>query len=347
MNLALSKAWEYQLLTYPNPAVGCLILDKNGKILSINAHKKAGFLHAEPNAIFEALCKLSQEFLTKFIYEYELKFGLKFASLDEILSCDLEPNFTYDFICQNHQNLLKDSQIFVTLEPCSHDGKTKSCAKLIANLKPKVVKIAVCDENKIASGGSQILKDNNIAVEIGICKDSALKLLEPFLAWSKGNFSFFKIALTQNGASGPGRISNEATQIHCHNLRSLVDLMVIGGASVRADRPSLDSRLFSQKSPDILVYSRSVKFDKTIPLFSVKNRNVFIENSLKRAFDCKFTMFEGGENFLRNLDERVRWIAIYKSPNLIKSKGIELDLKLKLLFSQSLKDNQLEWYERQ
>ena len=51
MDLALSKAWKFQILTYPNPAVGCLILDENGQILSCKAHEKAGYLHAEPTAI--------------------------------------------------------------------------------------------------------------------------------------------------------------------------------------------------------------------------------------------------------------------------------------------------------
>ena len=62
MQLAINEAWKYQFLTYPNPAVGCVILNKNGKILSINAHKKAGLAHAELNAIKQALKTLNKEF---------------------------------------------------------------------------------------------------------------------------------------------------------------------------------------------------------------------------------------------------------------------------------------------
>ena len=54
MNLALNEAWKYQFLTYPNPAVGCVILDKNEKILAIKAHEKAGCAHAELNAILNS-----------------------------------------------------------------------------------------------------------------------------------------------------------------------------------------------------------------------------------------------------------------------------------------------------
>ena len=46
MKLALDEAWKYQLLTYPNPAVGCAIVDKNGKLLALGAHKCAGLAHA-------------------------------------------------------------------------------------------------------------------------------------------------------------------------------------------------------------------------------------------------------------------------------------------------------------
>ena len=50
MKLAIDEAWKYQLLTYPNPAVGCVIV-KNGRLLSIEAHKESGQAHAEVNAL--------------------------------------------------------------------------------------------------------------------------------------------------------------------------------------------------------------------------------------------------------------------------------------------------------
>lgn len=50
MKLAIDEAWKYQLLTYPNPAVGCVVV-KDGKLLAIEAHKEAGMPHAEVNAL--------------------------------------------------------------------------------------------------------------------------------------------------------------------------------------------------------------------------------------------------------------------------------------------------------
>ncbi len=60
MQLALNKAWEYQGLTYPNPAVGAVVI-MNGKILSIEAHQKAGTSHAEVLALLQAYETLSNK----------------------------------------------------------------------------------------------------------------------------------------------------------------------------------------------------------------------------------------------------------------------------------------------
>ena len=89
MNLAALEAWKYQILTFPNPAVGCVVADTHGKILSINSHKKAGLLHAEANAVFVALCEISDEFLNKFLQIYKSEFGVDLSE-----------------ICKNPQNLI-------------------------------------------------------------------------------------------------------------------------------------------------------------------------------------------------------------------------------------------------
>ncbi|RUM41456.1 MAG: hypothetical protein DSY80_08785, partial [Desulfocapsa sp.] len=60
MNLALEEAWKYQGLTYPNPAVGCAIVDTTGKVISVKAHEKAGSMHAELHAISAAFTTLTR-----------------------------------------------------------------------------------------------------------------------------------------------------------------------------------------------------------------------------------------------------------------------------------------------
>lgn len=327
LSLAIDKAWDYQLLTYPNPAVGAVILDENGKILSICAHQKAGEAHAELNATKEAL-------------------ESKDSSLKSIFAAAKNPNELYNLIIQNHRNLLKNSTYYVTLEPCAHQGKTPPCASLILAMGARRVVIGSRDLGEHAKGGAKLLADNGVEIGIGVCAKECDKLLEPFLRWQSGNFTFFKIALTQNGVATGGVISNLASRTHTHRIRALAELMVVGGATVYTDRPTLDARLISGRAPDILIYSSKTEFDLQIPLFNIPNRKVEISNSIEPAFKKRFVMIEGGENFLRNLDSRVDWILIYRSNEFKSANNINLDMKVKILHRSIFGDGELLWCKR-
>ena len=344
MDLALSEAWKFQILTYPNPAVGCLVLDENGQILSCKAHEKAGYLHAEPIAILFALCKKSEKFKDDFIKAYNAKFG---SNIKEGEFGLLEPKFTYEFILKNHSSLLKNAKAYVTLEPCSHHGKTPPCANLLKELGFREVIIGSHDKNKIASGGGNLLQSAGVKVKFGVLKERCDKLLEPFLAYQNGGFSFLKIAISKNGVASGGIITNELSRTHVHKLRSIIDTLIIGGNTVRTDRPKLDSRLVgSGKSPDVIIYSRSDKFDKTIPLFSVPGRKVSIQKELSLK---GLSMFEGAGEFLKLAKgcklANVKWLLIYQSSNFKDGKNLSLDLNLKPLFSGNFGDDSYTWYE--
>ncbi|OUT18817.1 riboflavin biosynthesis protein RibD [Campylobacter concisus] len=344
MGLALSEAWKFQILTYPNPAVGCLILDENGQILSCKAHEKAGYLHAEPTAILFALCKKSDKFKDDFIKAYNAKFSSKIKEGEFGL---LEPKFTYEFILNNHSNLLKNAKAYVTLEPCSHHGKTPPCANLLKELGFIEVIIGSHDENKIASGGANLLKSAGVKVKFGILKERCDKLLEPFLAYQNGGFSFLKIALSKNGVASGGIITNELSRTHVHKLRSVIDTLVIGGNTVRTDRPRLDTRLVKNgKNPDVIIYSRGDKFDETLPLFGVPDRKVGIQKELDLKGLC---MFEGAGEFLKLAKEgklaNVKWLLIYQGSNFKIGENLSVDLNLKPLFSGNFGDDSCTWYE--
>lgn len=323
LSLALHEAWKYQGLTYPNPAVGTVILGKNLEILAINAHKKAGDAHSELGAVKIALSKLNPK-----------------------LIFPKNPNDLHQFILKHHDNLLKDSTFFVTLEPCSHIGKTPSCAYLLKELKPKYVFVGLKDLNDIASGGIKILKSGGIEVIKSTLSNKCHELLEPFLMWQKGNFSFFKLALSSNGVIKGGIISCEKSRELVHKLRDRCDSLLIGGNSVRVDRPILDARLCNGKAPDILIYSKKGNFDKDIPLFHIKNRKVFIDNSFKRLNDYNFTMIEGGEGMLRALPEQISHFLLFHSPDFIDGQNIKIDLNLKLLWQGKIGKDSYGWYKR-
>ncbi len=325
LSLAIKEAWKYQGLTYPNPAVGCAILSSNGELLSIEAHKQASLAHAELKAAKKALQKLNPT-----------------------LDFPKDPNKLHAFILAHHNNLLKDATFYVSLEPCSHQGKTPSCALLLRSLGVKKVFIGCKDKSKKAKGGAQILKDAGIKVVFARAKvkRKAKDLLAPFCAWQKENFVFFKLALSKNGVISGGLISNATSRLHVHRLRDKCDLLVIGGNTVRVDRPTLDARLCNGRAPDVLIYSRTKNFDKSIPLFSVPNRKVFIEDDFSRLKNYKFAMVEGGEGMLKALPKSIKYFLLFQNPRFFDGENISAKLTLKPLYKGKKGDDTYEWCKK-
>jgi len=294
MQLAINEAFKYQFLTYPNPAVGAVVV-KNGEILSIEAHKKAGTSHAEVLALVSAFETITGR---------SVGFDKSNASK------------AHNFLLALKKDFFKDCEIYVTLEPCSHIGKTPSCANLLKELKLKRVYIGTKDPISSHSGGIEILKSANIDVKVGILEQENNNLIEPFKIWQKRGFVLFKLAQTTNGQIGGGYISSKESLTHVHKLRSVCTKLVIGGNTVRVDRPTLDCRFIDAKAPDIVIYSKDINFDKDISLFKITNRKVEIKKSLDFLTNRGFYLVEGGEGMLNALKNSIDWILIYQAPKL-------------------------------
>jgi len=301
MALALQEAWKYQLLTYPNPAVGCTVVGGHGEILAVEAHHKAGGPHAEVNALKQAYYKLTDD-------SYIL------ALTD---SADIHTH-----LLSNHNGIFEDAKLYTTLEPCSHYGKTPSCASLIAELGIKEVYVGSNDTNKKAANGSMLLSMNNCIVYSEILKERCDALLYPFQKTLESNFVYFKWAQRLNGTTDGGIISSKESRRHVHALRDVCDLLVIGGGTVREDRPTLDARLVNGKAPDVLILSRESDFDRTIPLFNVAGRKVFIEDNLERIKEYKNIMIEGGPKMYALTRDVVDYYLCYIAPSLGGSQSI-------------------------
>ncbi len=304
MQLAIQEAWKYQFLTYPNPAVGATVV-KNGEVISVEAHKKAGSPHAEVLALKVAYLK--------YYSDSELK--------------DLEDSLDiHNYLIKNHNDFFKDCEIYVTLEPCNHIGKTPACAMLLKAVKIKKVYIGTMDCNIDAAGGLQRLRDANIEVEIDICKEQTDELLYPFKKWQEGNFVFFKLAMRADGTIDGGYITTKDSLKLVHNIRNNLDLLVIGGQTVRVDRPTLDTRFSDlNNSPDILIYSNKDDFDTTIPLFNIPNRIVEISNSLELLKTKKFVMIEGGYNLLDHVKTQIDYLVVFLSKKTKSDKKIDIN----------------------
>ena len=304
IELAINEAWKYQFLTYPNPAVGATVIVNNR--LFVSAHKKAGTPHAEVNVLWEAF--------SAFHNTPNLK----------------NANEIHNYLIKNHKNFFKNSEIYITLEPCSHIGKTPACANLLKELKPKKVIIGWLDPIVEHSGGVNILK--NAGIDVKVLNDKrCFDLIEPFVKWSKDKFIFFKLAQTFNGVITGGYISSEDSLNWVHKIRDKIDLLVIGGNTVRIDKPTLDSRRVKGKAPDILIYSKNREFDKNIPLFNVKDRKVFIEDSLEKINEYNFIMIEGGEKLYSSIKDIVDWKVFIVSSKMKNECGYRVNDNFEIL----------------
>ncbi|MGD9969848.1 MAG: bifunctional diaminohydroxyphosphoribosylaminopyrimidine deaminase/5-amino-6-(5-phosphoribosylamino)uracil reductase RibD [Sulfuricurvum sp.] len=295
MNAALIEAWRYQLLTFPNPAVGASCMDANGAILSVGAHQRAGGPHAEVYALRDTYTLLSGD--------------------HAIAQCD-DAHVIHEYLRLHHHNLFHEVSMAVTLEPCSHSGKTPSCAMLIRDLGLKELFIACKDPNPEAANGGKILEEAGVACTLGVMESEGEALLEPFVTWQNKPFVFFKWAQRLDGTIDGGTVSSYSSRAHVHALRDKCDLLVVGGNTVRTDRPTLDARMVGGKAPDILIYSHYDDFDRSIPLFTLPDRRVFVENTLEKIGSYRMVMIEGGSGMFEAAQSAVNWFVCYIAPNL-------------------------------
>lgn len=295
MTLALEAAWGFQLLTFPNPAVGAACISKEGLILSVGAHKRSGGPHAEVYALRDAYTLLSG---------------------DTTIADSNDSHQIHDYLRTYHNGLFHTVSMAVTLEPCSHSGKTPSCALLIRDLGIKSLFISCKDPNPTAAGGAEILRDAGIECIFGVLEEEGQTLLEPFLKWQNNPFVFFKWAQRLDGTIDNGTISSRNSREHMHSLRDRCDLIVIGGNTVRSDRPTLDARLVEGKAPDVLIYSHSDGFDRTIPLFNVPERKVFVASNFDQINQYRLVMIEGGAGMFEASRDVCNWYLSYIAPRI-------------------------------
>lgn len=149
------------------------------------------------------------------------------------------------------QKRLDGATMYVTLEPCAHEGKTPSCAKFLATLPIKKIVYGVLDPHPLVAGqGLDILRKANIEVEeFSRFKDEAEELAEVFL-WNhrfQKTFVALKVATSLDGQlahiTGESKwITGAESREHTHFLRANYDAVLVGVETFRKDNPSLNIR---------------------------------------------------------------------------------------------------------
>lgn len=145
---------------------------------------------------------------------------------------------------------LSNATVYVTLEPCSHFGKTPPCAPFVAERKPKRVVIAMRDPFPAVAGqGIALLKESGIEVDVGVLREESEQLNAPYLKLlhQQRPWVTAKWAMTMDGSiatqSGDSKwISNSQSRENVHRTRARMDAMITGIGTVLADDPMLTAR---------------------------------------------------------------------------------------------------------
>jgi len=199
-----------------------------------------------------------------------------------------EPNA----IKQVSDELLKTSTLYVTLEPCSHHGKTPPCADLIISKGIKKVVVGNLDSNPLVSGkGIQKLKAAGIEVEYGILDKECRELNKRFFTFheKKRPYIILKWAQTQDGfisqlplpaIKEDNWITGTESKQLVHQWRTEEQAILIGYNTLIADNPYLTARLAEGKSPIRLVMSKALNFPPDLHIFNSDAKTIIFNSIL-------------------------------------------------------------------
>ena len=175
------------------------------------------------------------------------------------------------------RHLFPNSTIYVTLEPCSHYGKTPPCCDLIIKEKIGRVVIGTTDNNQCVNGaGISRMQNAGIEVVVGVLPNECAELNPPFFTYnSLGRPCVtLKWAQTADGyidavrkGDGALRISTSVSQVAVHRLRSMHDAILVGTRTALLDNPSLNLRHWAGRSPLRLVIDKDGVLPVALKLF--------------------------------------------------------------------------------
>ncbi|HEY7791929.1 MAG TPA: bifunctional diaminohydroxyphosphoribosylaminopyrimidine deaminase/5-amino-6-(5-phosphoribosylamino)uracil reductase RibD [Vicinamibacterales bacterium] len=175
--------------------------------------------------------------------------------------------------------------LYCTLEPCGHTGRTGPCTERIAGAGIARVVAAMEDPNPLVAGrGIAWLRERDIAVDVGLCREEAVRLNQPFLMAMRAGrpFVILKAAASIDGciAEAPGvrtHLTSEAANRRTQRLRAQVDAIGVGIGTVLADDPRLTVReVYRERPLARVIFDRQLRTPPTARLFSTLDQGPVI-----------------------------------------------------------------------
>lgn len=216
------------------------------------------------------------------------------------------------------------SDVYVTLEPCSHYGKTPPCADALIQAGVKRVVAAMQDPNPLVSGqGFAKLEQAGIAVAHGLLSAEAQSINKPFLKAiiHKLPYVLYKSALTLDGKTsvenGDSKwITSERSREYAHQLRNIYDVIMVGSNTILHDNPLLNCRLDGGRDPVRLVIDGSLSIPVEAQVLNSANSPCLIATT-RAADPAKLTV-------LRQLEHVEVWQ--YDEPRIVSLERVLRDL---------------------
>lgn len=230
-----------------------------------------GFLHARPNPMVGSVIVYNDRIIGE---GYHAKCGEAHAEVNAFASVKLED-----------EHLLPHSTLYVSLEPCSHHGKTPPCADLIIKKGVKRVVVGCVDPFAQVQGrGIEKLRRAGIEVTVGVLEADCLRLNKRFITFHTQcrPYIILKWAQTANGFLDdnfrPLAISSAFTKMLSHKLRAENDAILVGRVTDEREHPALNVRDWSGRNPKRLVLGHGANIHDTLhQLYEEKIQSLIVE----------------------------------------------------------------------
>ena len=246
--------------------------------------------------------------------------GCVISSDDKIIAKDYHHQYGQEHAEINALNQIghkaENCKLYVTLEPCSHHGKTPPCINAIIKSGIKKVYVATLDPNPLVSGsGVKLMKENGIDVEIGLLENNAIEVNRGFFKRMKTGLPFItsKIAMSLDGRvamrSGESKwITSEASRADVQILRSQNQAILTGSGTVLNDNPMLTVRnkKLQSKPLRVIIDSGNSITDKSLNIFSSDSETLILNPTNSKILkngkiDLKSVLIKLGEMGINNV----------------------------------------------